>query len=74
MNCRDTIAIESNKRGGKPYVRRLRIAMHEALETLTSEMNEKELLGDFPDLTHNDLKACLAYAADRERRVWLRPS
>jgi len=71
MNYRDYITIESDKRGGKPCVRGLRITVYEVLEYLASEMTEQEILEDFPDLTHEDLKACLAYAADRERRLML---
>jgi len=69
MNYRDYITIDPNKRGGKPCVRGLRITVYEVLECLASEMTEQELLEDFADLTHEDLKACLAYAADRERRL-----
>ena len=74
MNYRDYITIEPNKRGGKPCVRGLRITVYEVLEYLASEMTEKEILEDFPDLTHEDLKACLAYAADRERRLMFAPA
>jgi uncharacterized protein (DUF433 family) len=63
-----SITIEPNKRGGKPCVRGLRITVYEVLEYLASEMTEAEILDDFPDLTRADLKACIAYAADRERR------
>ena len=63
MNYCDYITIEPNKRGGKPCVRGLRITVYEVLEHLASEMTEQEILEDFPDLTHNDLKACLAYSA-----------
>lgn len=63
MNYCDYITIEPNKRGGKPCVRGLRITVYEVLEHLASEMTEQEILEDFPDLTHNDLKACLAYPA-----------
>lgn len=73
MNYRDYITIEPNKRGGKPCVRGLRITVYEVLEYLASEMTEQEILEDFPDLTHKDLKACLAYAADRERRFMMSP-
>ena len=73
MNYHDYITIEPNKRGGKPCVRGLRITVYEVLEYLASEMTEKEILEDFPDLTHSDLKACLAYAADRERRFMTSP-
>jgi uncharacterized protein (DUF433 family) len=68
MNYRDIITVEANKRGGKPCVRGLRITVYEVLEYLASEMTEAEILDDFPDLTRADLKACIAYAADRERR------
>jgi len=68
MNYRDHITVEADKRGGKPCVRGLRITVYEVLEYLASEMSETEILDDFPDLTREDLKACIAYAADRERR------
>ena len=73
MDYRDYITIEPNKRGGKPCVRGLRITVYEVLEYLASEMTEKEILADFPDLTHDDLKACISYAADRERRLMIAP-
>ncbi|WP_437438586.1 DUF433 domain-containing protein [Leptolyngbya iicbica] len=68
MNYKDFITVEPGKRGGKPCVRGLRITVYEVLEYLASEMTEAEILDDFPDLTREDLKACIAYAADRERR------
>lgn len=68
MNYRDIITIEPGKRGGKPCVRGLRITVHEVLEYLASDMSEAEILDDFPDLTKEDLKACIAYAADLEKR------
>lgn len=73
MNYRDHITVESNKRGGKPCVRGLRITVYEVLEYLASDMTEEEILDDFPDLTRADLKACIAYAADRERRLMTAP-
>lgn len=69
MNYHDYITIEPDKRGGKPCVRGLRITVYEVLEYLASEMTEDEILQDFPDLTRADLKACIAFAADRERRL-----
>ena len=69
MDYRDYITIEPNKRGGKPCVRGLRITVYEVLEYLASGMTEAEILDDFPDLTGDDLKACLLFAADRERRL-----
>lgn len=73
MNYRNHITIEANKRGGKPCVRGLRITVYEVLEYLASKMTEAEILDDFPDLTKEDLKACIAYAADRERRFMTVP-
>ncbi len=61
------ITIEPGKRGGKPCIRGLRITVYDILEYLASGMTEDEILSDFPDLTHEDIKACLAFAADRER-------
>jgi uncharacterized protein (DUF433 family) len=69
MDYKRYITIEPNKRGGKPCVRGLRITVYEVLEYLASGMTEEEILSDFPDLTSDDLKACIAYAADRERRL-----
>ena len=69
MDYRDYITIEPNKRGGKPCVRGLRITVYEVLEYLASGMTDAEILEDFPDLTSDDLKACIAFAADRERRL-----
>ena len=68
MNYNDIITVEHGKRGGKPCIRGLRITVYEVLEYSASEMTEAEILEDFPDLTREDLKACIAYAADRERR------
>jgi uncharacterized protein (DUF433 family) len=73
MNYRDIITIKPNKRGGKPCVCGLRITVYEVLEYLASEMTEAEILDDFPDLIQEDLKACIAYAADRERRFMTAP-
>lgn len=73
MNYNDYITIEPNKRGGKPCVRGLRITVYEVLEYLASDMTQEEILEDFPDLTANDLKACIAFAADRERRLMIAP-
>jgi len=69
MDYRDYITIDPNKRGGKPCVRGLRITVYEVLEYLASNMTEDQILADFPDLTRDDLKACIAFAADRERRL-----
>lgn len=74
MNYKDYITIDPNKRGGKPYVRGLRITVYEVLEYLASEMTEEAILEDFPDLAREDFKACIAFAADRERKLMIVPS
>jgi uncharacterized protein (DUF433 family) len=63
------VTIEPGKRGGKPCIRGLRITVYDVLEYLASGMSEAEILADFPDLTSDDIRACLAFAADRERRL-----
>jgi len=71
MKYEDIITIEPGKRGGKPCVRGLRITVYEVLNMLANGMSHTELLEEFPDLTERDILACLAYAADRERKVEL---
>jgi uncharacterized protein (DUF433 family) len=70
MNYRDIITIEPGKRGGKPCIRGFRITVYDVLEYLASGMSEDEILADFPDLTREDIRACLAFAADRERYLY----
>ena len=74
MSYREIITIEPDKMGGKPCVRGLRITVYDVLDYLASGMSEAEILADFPDLTRNDLRACLAFAADRERRLFSMPA
>ena len=69
MRYEEIITIEPGKRGGKPCIRGLRITVYDVLEYLAGGMSETEILGDFPDLTIADIRACLAFAADRERRL-----
>ncbi len=69
MDYRDIITIEPGKRGGKPCVRGLRITVYDVLDYLASGMTEAEILADFPYLTAEDIRACLAFAADRERHM-----
>lgn len=69
MNYRDRITIEPAKRAGKPCIRGLRITVYDVLEYLASGMTESEILTDFPDLAVEDIRACLAFAAERERRL-----
>ncbi len=68
MDWRSRITIEPGKREGKPCIRGLRITVSEILEYLASGMSEDDILHDFPDLTREDILACLAFAADRERK------
>jgi uncharacterized protein (DUF433 family) len=63
------ITIEPGKRGGKPCVRGLRITVYDILEYLAGGMSEDDIISDFPELTLEDIRACLAFAADRERRL-----
>ncbi len=63
------ITIEPGKRSGKPCIRGLRMTVSDVLDYLAAGMTEAELLRDFPDLTRDDIRACLAFAADRERRL-----
>ena len=69
MDYSRLITIDPAKRGGKPCVRGLRITVYDVLDYLASGMTQQEILADFPDLTADDLRACLAFAADRERRL-----
>jgi len=69
MDYRKIITIEPGIRGGKPCIRGMRITVYDILDYLASGMTEDEILSDFPDLTKEDIRACLAFAADRERRL-----
>ncbi len=74
LNYQHLITIEPDKRGGKPCIRGLRITVYDVLDYMASGMSEMEILEDFPDLTLQDLQACLAFAADRERKLFLVPA
>ncbi len=69
MSYQRIITIEPGKRGGRPCIRNMRIAVADVLGWLSAGMSHAEILSDFPELTEEDIRACLAYAADRERRV-----
>jgi len=69
MHYEHLITIEPGKRGGKPCIRGLRITVYDVLEYLAGGMSEAEIVADFPELTADDIRACLAFAADRERRL-----
>ena len=74
MNYGNIITIEPGKRSGKPCIRGLRITVYDVLEYLASGMTEAQIVSDFPDLTTEDIRACLAFAADRERRLMSIPA
>jgi uncharacterized protein (DUF433 family) len=69
MDYKDIITIEPGKRSGKPCIRGMRITVYDVLEYMASGMSNREILHDFPYLTEEDIRACLAYAADREKRL-----
>jgi uncharacterized protein (DUF433 family) len=69
MNYQSVITIEPGKRGGRPCIRRMRIAVADVLGWLAAGMTHQGIIADYPELTENDIRACLAYAADRERRL-----
>ncbi|MBW4671715.1 MAG: DUF433 domain-containing protein [Cyanomargarita calcarea GSE-NOS-MK-12-04C] len=69
MSYHNIITIEPDKRGGKPCIRRMRITVYDVLGWLANGMSNEEILDDFPELTQQDIKACLEFAADREHRL-----
>ena len=69
MDYQHIITIEPGKRSRKPCIRGMRITVYDVLDYLASDMSVEEILRDFPDLTHEDIRACLVFAADRERRL-----
>jgi uncharacterized protein (DUF433 family) len=73
MSYLDRISIDPAVRSGKPCIRGLRITVYDILQYLASGMSQEEILADFPDLTADDIRAALAFAADRERRLFSAP-
>lgn len=69
MDYKSIITIEPGKRGGKPCIRGMRISVSDVLEYLAGGMTPGEIVEDFPELTPTDIQACLAYAAEREKRL-----
>lgn len=69
MDYSKIIMINPAKRSGKACVRDTRITVYDVLDYLAAGMTQQQILDDFPDLTETDIRACLAYAADAERRV-----
>ena len=68
MDYSHIITMEPGKRSGKPCIRGLRITVGDVLGYLASGMTNAQILSDFPYLTEEDIRACLAFAADRERK------
>jgi uncharacterized protein (DUF433 family) len=71
VNYRELITIDPAKRSGKPCIRGLRITVQDVLEYLAGGMSSDQIIADFPQLTEKDIRACLAYAADRERKIFV---
>lgn len=69
MDYSQIITVEPGKRGGKPCIRGLRMTVTDVLEYLASGMTAEQIVAEFPNLTVNDIHACLSFAADRERRL-----
>lgn len=74
MDLLKVISIDPAVRFGKPCVRGTRLTVGDALGTLAAGSSEADLLEDFPQLTHEDVLACLAFAAEREKRLVTTPS
>ena len=70
---RDIITVEAGKRGGKPCIRGTRITVYDILSYLAAGMAHVQILADFPELREDDILACLAFAADRERQTQVTP-
>jgi uncharacterized protein (DUF433 family) len=69
MSWQDRISVDPAVRSGKPCIKGTRITVYDVLEYMAGGMSENEILADFPDLTGDDIRACLAFAAARERRL-----
>ena len=70
----EIITIEPGKRSGKPCIRGMRITVQDVFEYLAGGMTEDQILEDFPELTREDINACFAFAADRERKLFVAPA
>ena len=70
MSYEHSITVEPDQRSGKPCIRGLRITVQDVLESLASGMTEDEIPVVFSELTREDIKACLSFAADRERKLF----
>lgn len=74
MDLESLIQVNPAKRSGQPCIRDLRMTVQDVLEYLASGMSTEEVLEDFPDLTEDDVRACLLFAANRERRLRVVPA
>ncbi len=71
MKHHEIITIEPGKRSGKPCIRGMRITVYDILDYLAGGMTEAEILEDFSELTSEDIKACLTFAAEREKKLFV---
>jgi uncharacterized protein (DUF433 family) len=69
MDWRQIITVDPDKRSGKPCIRGMRVTVSDVLDYLASGMSPEEIVADFPYLTLDDIRACLSFAAERERRL-----
>ena len=69
IDYRKVITIEPGKRSGKPCIRGLRITVYDIFDWLASGMTRDEIIEDFPELIIEDILACFAYAADKEKKI-----
>jgi uncharacterized protein (DUF433 family) len=67
MDYQNILTLEPGKRSGKPCIRGMRITVYDVLSYLAAGMTPEQIVADFPYLTHDDIRVCLSYAADRER-------
>jgi uncharacterized protein (DUF433 family) len=74
IDYRQHITIEPGKRGGQAVIRGMRITVADVLGWLAEGMSHEEILADFPELTDADIRAVLAFAADRQRRTVIAPA
>jgi len=74
MDFHDRITITPEVRSGKPCVKGTRITVYDVLEYLAGGMSDREIVEDFPGITLEDIRACLAFAAARERRLAVPPA
>jgi len=70
MNYLDRITVEAGKRGGKPCIRGLRITVYDILDYLAGGMTPEQIVADFPELTLDDIRAAIHFAAQRERLLF----